>query len=168
MTYRRPCIALLLGLVPILSVGLATFSAADDSALPSDAHVAAQVQGVLQIADRPQGLHLDGVGILWMTGTADRWDAASVATILRWVSEGHVCWVDLALARSFGFDDSVGGAMRIAVPAKKAAGHPLLEGVKRVECADTFRYMIEFPQAGIPILARIIHEGSLRPARAAG
>lgn len=153
MTHRHILTAVAFGLIPVLVTAVASMcAAADTPAAPSDTQVGRQVQQILRIADRPQGLHLEGVGILWLTGTSNRWDVDNIATILRWVAEGHVCWVDLGLANSFGFNDSVGGAMQAAIPAEKATGHPLLEGVRSIECADTFRYMIEFPKAGTPIL----------------
>lgn len=141
------------GLAAVLALGsVAACFCADAPVAPSDAQVSAQVRRILHIADRPAGLHLGGTGILWMTGAANRWGAADVAAILRWVGEGHVCWVDLGLAQSFGFNDSVAAAMQAALPAEGASGHPLLQGVKSIECADTFRYMIEFPKAGTPVL----------------
>jgi hypothetical protein len=144
-----PCLALALMLCAAVS-GLAQ----PPPAAPQDdpTQMTAQVLRILCIADKPVNVRLSGTGILWLTGDPERWSMSPIQAIKRWVGEGHVCWVDVALATRFGLTASWGASSGVAVVAEGAAAHPLAAGVRRVQCADTFRYMRGVPTGAQPIL----------------
>jgi hypothetical protein len=165
-TWLAPCLAALaLGVLAAAGTALAADDTANGAARkpaprkvrvtpPEElvVEVPPEVKAVLSRKAYARKVDLDGTGILWMTGSLGQWGTGDAEAIRKWVATGHVAWVDMHLAGLFGAIVKLGAGVEDAVVAPGAEGHPLVEGVKSVLCADAFEYVRDMPKGSQAIL----------------
>jgi hypothetical protein len=111
-----------------------------------------EVKAVLTRASKSSRVELDGKGILWMTGSLGGWGTGDAEAVRKWVSTGHVAWVDMHLAGLYGAVMKPGAGVEDAVVAPGAEDHPLVKGVKSVLCQDSFEYVRDMPKGAYAVL----------------